>query len=172
MPRKRKSVAEPPSEAVDIPLERPDASEPAAPPSPDPKLTIGARPPQSPGMKAVKAAAYQARKADRIAKKAYMMFLQETDTFYQCCKALTDRGERLGKAWKKKGRPSHSNHLDKINNLLLNIEAKRVHLLQTQVVASELALDARIADIAERDARLARMRRLLQRKNGRVPRQL
>ena len=97
MPRKRKTVKEPPSEAVDIPPERPDASEPAAPPSPDPKLTIRARPPQSPGMKAVKAAAFQARKADRIAKKAYVTFLQEKLTFTQCYIALTNRGERLGK---------------------------------------------------------------------------
>ena len=81
-------------------------------------------------------------------------------------------GERIGKAWKKKGRPAHSYHLEKINNVLLDIEAKRVHLLQTQVVASELTVDARVAELAERDARLARMRRLLQRKNGRVPRQL
>ena len=172
MPRKRKTVKEPPSEAVDIPPERPDASEPAAPPSPDPKLTIRARPPQSPGMKAVKAAAFQARKADRIAKKAYVTFLQEKLTFTQCYIALTNRGERLGKDWKKKGRPRLSYHLEKINNICLDIEAKRVRLLQTQLVASELAVDARVAEIAERDARLARMRRLLQRKNGRVPRQL
>ena len=120
----------------------------------------------------MKAASYQARKADHIAKKAYLMFLQETLTFTQCYEALTNRAERVGKDWKKKGRPAQSYHLDKINNILLDIEAKRVHLLQTQVVASELAVDARVAELAQRDARLARMRRLLQRKKVRVPRQL
>ena len=93
MPRKRKTVKEPPSEAVDIPPERPDASEPAAPSvpsSPDPKLTLRARPPESPGMKAVKAAAYQARRADRIAKKAYLMFLRESIAFTQCYIALVN----------------------------------------------------------------------------------
>ena len=99
-------------------------------------------------------------------------YVNELKTFNQCITVLSNRGDRLGKDWKKKGRPAQSYHLEKINNILLDIGAKRVHLLQTQVVASELAVDARVAELAQRDARLARMRRLLQRKKGRVPRQL
>ena len=40
------------------------------------------------------------------------------------------------------------------------------------VVASELAVDARNAALTEKDARLDRLRRLLRRKHGKVPRQL
>ena len=46
-----------------------------------------------------------------------------------------------------------SYHLEKINNILLDIERKRVRLLQSQIVASELAVDAKDVAIAERDTR-------------------
>ena len=58
-----------------------------------------------------------------------MQFLREKLAFVQCLGVLTNRGERLGKDWKKKGRPKLSYHLDKINNILLDIERKRVRLL-------------------------------------------
>ena len=172
MRKPKKKKVEPLDNAEEIPLPPPAAPENDPPPSPDPKLTIRARPQQSPGMKAVKAATYAARKADRVAKKAYLQFLREKLAFVQCYVDLTNRGERLGKDWKKKGRPKLSYHLEKINKVLLDIEAKRVHLLQTQIVASELAVDAKDAAIAERDARLHRLSRLLRRKNGKVPRTL
>ena len=113
MRKPKKKKVEPLDNAEEIPLPPPAAPENDPPPSPDPKLTIRARPQQSP-----------------------------------------------------------SYHLEKINKVLLDIEAKRVHLLQTQIVASELAVDAKDAAIAERDARLHRLSRLLRRKNGKVPRTL
>lgn len=172
MRKPKKKAVEQLNKAEEIPLPPPAAPEPEPPPSPDPKLTSRARPPQSPGMKAVKAATHAARKADRVAKAAHLKFLREKLAFYQCLNVLTNRGERLGKDWKKKGRPKLSYHLEKINNILLDIEAKRVHLLESQVVASELKVDALEVAIAERDARLHRMSRLLRRKNAKVPRAL
>ena len=172
MRKPKKKAVEPLGNAEETPLPPPAAPEPEPPPSPDPKLTIRARPQQSPGMKAVKAATYAARKADRVARAARLQFLRESLAFVQCHVDLTNRGDRLGKDWKKKGSPKRSYHLEKLNNILLGIEAKRVHLLQTQVVASELAVDAKDAAIAERDARLHRLSRLLRRKHGKVPRTL
>ena len=76
------------------------ALEPEPPPSPDPKHTSRARPPQqSPGMKAVNGATNAARKANWVAKAAYLKFLREKLAFTQCYIVLTNRGERLGKDW-------------------------------------------------------------------------
>ena len=79
---------------------------------------------------------------------------------------------RIGRDWKKQGRPAHSTHLDRMNKAELDMEKRHVRSLQSQVVACECALDAKDAEIAERDARLHRLQRLLRRKNGRVLRQL
>ena len=81
MRKPKKKKVEPLDNAEEIPLPPPAAPENDPPPSPDPKLTIRARPQQSPGMKAVKAATYAARKADRVAKKAYLQFLREKLAF-------------------------------------------------------------------------------------------
>lgn len=168
---KKKAVAQP-SETVEIPPAPPAASETEAPPSPDPKQVIRQRPPQSPGMKAVKAAAYAARKAARIASKAQLMFLKDKLEFYQFSATKIDTILRITRDWKKQGRPAHSSHLHRWHKAELQLEKKRVWCLQSQVVACELEKDAKDAAIAERDARLDRLNRLLRRKNGRVPRQL
>ena len=168
---KKKAVAQP-SEAVEIPSDPPAASETEAPPSPDPKQAIRQRPPQSPGMKAVKAAAYAAQKAARVASKAQIMFLKDKLQLYQFSVTKIESILRIGREWKKQGRPAHSSHLHRWNKAELELEKKRVRCLQSQVVACELRLDAKDAAIAERDARLHRLNRLLRRKNGRVSRQL
>ena len=172
MPRPKKKAVEQPSEAVEMSPAPPDASEPAAPPSPEPTPQKPAWPKPSPGAKAVKEAAYAARKADRVAQTAYKSFLREKLAFIHWHVEVTNKMERLGKDWKKRGRPGRSYHLQKLNNNFLAIEAKRVRLLQTQLVASELAVDAKDAAIAERDARLHRLRRLNQRKFSKARRKL
>lgn len=172
MPRAKKKAIEQPSEAFEIPQAPPDAPDPPDPPSPDPKQTIRTRPAESPGMKTVKAAAFQARRAERVARRAEIQFLRERLAFTQRHIALTNRADRIGKEWKKKGSPGRSSHLRRVSDILSDIDSKRIHLLQTQVVASELKTDAKDALLAEKDARLARMRRLLQRRKGKVPREL
>ena len=117
MRKPKKKAVEQLNKAEEIPLPPPAAPEPEPPPSPDPNHTSRARPPQSPGMKAVKAATHAAEKADRVAHTAYLQFLREKLAFVQCLGVLTNRGERLGKDWKKKGRPKLSYHLEKINNI-------------------------------------------------------
>ena len=77
MPKaKKKAVAEL-SEAQEESPAPPAPSEPPAPPSPDSKQ-VGLKRPhaQSPGMTAVKQAAYAAKKAIRAAKKAYLDYVR------------------------------------------------------------------------------------------------
>ena len=77
MPKaKKKAVAEL-SEAQEESPAPPAPSEPPAPPSPDSKQVGLKRPAQSPGMSAVKQAAYAAKKAMRAAKRAYLNILRE-----------------------------------------------------------------------------------------------
>ena len=95
-----------------------------------------------------------------------MMFLKDKLQLYQFSATKIDSILRIGREWKKQGqgRPAHSSHLHRWNKAEIEIEKKRVWCLQSQVVACELRLDAKDAEIAEKNAHLQRLNRLLQRK--------
>ena len=81
MPRPKKKKIEQSNPPVENPPAPPPAPEPADPPTPEQKVVKRGRPPQSPGMKVVKAAAYVARKAKRVAQQAHLLFLKASSIF-------------------------------------------------------------------------------------------
>ena len=118
-------------------------------------------------MKAVKAAAYEARKANRVAAKAHMIYLKSRLKYLEKKKAMTARMQGIGRDWKKKGRPAHSTHLHRMWKADFEHELMRISSLEIQVVALALKSDAKDAETAERDARLRRLTRLLRVAKGR-----
>ena len=168
MRRPTKKKIEQSNEAVEEPPARPPAPEPADPPSPDAKQVKRVRPPQSPGMAAVKAAAYEARKALRVAEKADMSFLNDLVRYKRHKLALIARMSGISRDWIKKGRPGSVTHLERMWKAELEDEKKHVWCLQSQVVAHSLACDAKDAEIAAQEARIKRLTRLLRVRSGKV----
>ena len=76
MPKSKKKAVVQLSEAQEESRAHPAPSEPPAPPSPDSMQVGRKRPAQSPGMSAVKQAAYAAKKATRAARIAHLHFLR------------------------------------------------------------------------------------------------
>ena len=168
MRRPKKTKIEQSNEAFEEPPDPPAAPEPADPPTPERTQVKRVRPPQSPGMKAVKAAAYEAVKAYRVAAKAEKMFRKKRAEFLEHREQMFARIEGIGRDWKKKGRPAHSTHLDRVWKAEVSYRLKHISSLQSQVVFMALEIDAKDAEIAEKDARLCRLARLLRVAKGRA----
>ena len=118
-------------------------------------------------MKAVKSAAYEARKANRVAAKAHIIYLKSRLKYLEKKKAMTARMQGIGRDWKKKGRPAASTHLHRLWKAEMEYEQKHISSLESQLIALDLKIDAKDAEIAERDARLRRLTRLLRVAKGR-----
>ena len=161
MPKANKKKVEQSSEAFEEPPALPAASEPAAPSTPDKKQEKRGRPPASPGMKAVQQAAYAAKKAKRVADKAELMSLdaqiKQKEGFAQLVARLDGQARSLKKAkgWDK------AFVLQRMDKAELLIEQQRVKSLQAQLLACALRVDAKDAEIAEKDACACRLKRLL-----------
>ena len=119
-------------------------------------------------MKAVKAAAYEAVKAYRLATKAAKMFRNKIAEHLEHREQMDARIKGIGRDWKKKGRPAHSSHLDRVWKAEMSIRLKHISRLESQVVFMALEIDAKDAEIAEKDARLCRLARLLRVAKGRA----
>ena len=87
-------------------------------------------------MKELKQAKYLAHKYSRVANK--MKHTQKMNQLkfyyeYEDKKAIFARIDGIGRAWKKAGRPEISTHLERVWKAELEIEKKRVLMLQEMV---------------------------------------
>ena len=111
MPKPKKKKVSTSETSTSTQIDEPEPPLDFNPPSPPPKPPQRLRAPASPGMQTVKSAAYTARKASRIATKARIEFLKDKLTLTQFNHTIIDRLARIGRDWKKQGRPAHSTHL-------------------------------------------------------------
>ena len=149
------------NEALEIPPAPPAATEPADPPTPERKQMKRVRLPQSPGMKKVKAAAYAARKAALVAKKAWKMFEKKSELSDAKIKGIWARIWAIEREWKKAAKWDNIRYIQRVNKAELQIKDVEISVLREQVVAFALEADARDTEIAAKEARIARLSRLL-----------
>ena len=160
MRRPKKKKIEQSNEALEEPPAPPAAPEPAVPPTPEPKQ-VKSRPAQSPGMKAVKAAAYGARKAALVATKAMKMFEKKTELSVAKSKGIWARMWAIEREWKKAKKHVNIRFIERIHKAELQLKDVEIFVLRERVLALALAVDARDAANAEKEARIARLARLL-----------
>ena len=103
MPKAKKKKVEQANETVVEHPAPPAAPEPAVPSSPERQQVKRERPAQSPGMKQVKAVAYDARKAKKVADKARAAWLKAKAAQVQHCKRVAARMDGILRSWKKAG---------------------------------------------------------------------
>ena len=161
MPKPKKRKIEQPSESVEEPPAPPAAAEPDPPSTPERQQVKRARSPQSPGMKAVKSAAYEARKANVAFKQAVMMALKAKRAYEKKKGEIAARMDGIGRDWKKKGHPGISSHLERMWKAELELEKEHVACLGASVIMLDLMIDAKDAEIAAQEARVCRLKRLL-----------
>ena len=161
MPKSKKKAAVQLSEAQEESPAPPTPSEPPAPPSPDSKQVGRKRPAQSPGMGAVKQAAYAAKKAARAASKAYLGYLRAKLKELKLFPMLVARQHGIMRSWHKTGNKQAFSHLQRYEKAELKKATSVIPTLEAHVHALTLAVEARDAIIGARDARIARLSRLL-----------
>ena len=119
------------------------------------------RPPQSPGMKSVKAAAYDARKAAAIANKAWKMFEKKRELSEAKSKGIWARIWAIGREWKKAAKNDNIRFIERVNKAELQLKDVEISMLHERVVALGLSVDVLVAENDAKEARIARLSRLL-----------
>ena len=166
MPKAKKRKIEQSHECVEEPTAPPPAPDPDPPSTPEHTQVNRGRRQQSPGMKAVKAAEYVARKAKRVAGRAHNLFLKAQIAEHHHYVQIMARMDGIMRSWKKTGNKKAFSHLERWHRAELELKTKHVSTLEDQVVALSLAGDAKDAEIDAQKARIARLSRLLRvRKN-------
>ena len=123
-------------------------------------------------MKEVQQAAFAAKKAKRVADMAHLTSLKAKLKQKEGLAGLVARMEGQSRRLKKAKGYDKAFVLMAMDKAELEVERQRVESLEAQVVAFALRVDAKDAEIAEKDARLGRLWRLLnvQKNSGqRVP---
>lgn len=144
MRKAKKKPREEPSEAVGEPSDPEPAPEPAHPPSPERSQVLVAtrvRPPRSPGMKELRKAELLSHKTARVAHKMIMTQKKRQLKFYEEEKAIFARIDGIERAWKRAGRPGTGTWLQRVWKAELEIEKKRVLMLQEMVVAKDSEME-------------------------------
>ena len=88
-------------------------------------------------MKELRKAKYLANKCSRVAHKMIMTQKKNELKFYEEKKAIFARIDGIERAWKRAGRPGTGTWLQRVWKAELEIEKKRVLMLQEMVVAKD-----------------------------------
>ena len=161
MPKSKKKAVAQPSEAHEESSAPPAPSEPPAPPSPDSKQVDRKRPAQSPGMSAVKQAAYAAKKAMRAAKRAYLNYVRVETKQLKKFPLIVARQHGIMRSWQKTGNKKAFSHLERWHKAEMEKATNKIPTHDALVNCLLLAVEARDAALLHRDARIARLSRLL-----------
>ena len=161
MPKAKKKTVEQPSEAVEEPPAPPPATDPPNPPSPEAKQVKRVRPPQSPGMKEVKAAAYDARKAAFASKKASKMYFKKSALAKAKKNGIYARIWAIGREHKKAKKNDNIRFIYRVNEAELQLKDVDISVLEEQAVALVCLCDALEAENDAKEARIARLSRKL-----------
>ena len=161
MPKSKKKAVAQPSEAQEESSAPPAPSEPPAPPSPDSKQVGRKRPAQSPGMRAVKQAAYAAKKAARAARIGYLKYLRASNKELDRFPLVVARQRGIMRSWQKTGNKKAFSHLERWHKAEMEMANNKIPTLDAQVHFLLLVVLARDAALLHRDARIARLSRLL-----------
>ena len=168
MPKAKKKKIEQPSETFDEPPAPPPATDPPNPPSPDAKQVRRARPPQTPGRKEVKAAAYDARKANAVAKKACRIFENKRAQAEARKKGIWARISAIEREWKKAPKWDNIRFIERVNKAELQLKDVDISVLQESVVLLSCSTDALRAENVAKEARIARLSRKLRMRFGKI----
>ena len=161
MPKSKKKAVAQPSEAQEESSAPPAPSEPPAPPSPDSKQVGRKRAAQSPGMRAVKQAAYAAKKAARAARIGYLKYLRASNKELERFPLVVARQRGIMRSWQKTGNKKAFSHLERWHKAEMEKATNKIPTHDALVNCLLLVVEARDAALLHRDARIARLSRLL-----------
>ena len=163
MPKAKKKAVVELGEAQEESPGPPAPSEPPAPPSPDSKQVGRKRPAQSPGMGAIKQAAYAAKKASRAACFASIKYWRAKIKVLKKYPLILARQHGIMRStWQKTGNKKAFSHLQRWEKAELEKATSVIPTLEALVHALALAVEAKdAAKLLHRDARITRLSRLL-----------
>ena len=107
------------------------------------------------------------RKAERVARRAHLMFLKAQLAEHQHYVQMVARKEGIMRSWKKAGNRKAFSHLERWHRAELEVEKKRISTLRHQMVALSCSADAKDVKIAAQAARIVRLMRKLRVRSGR-----
>ena len=102
-----------------------------------------------------------------MAQVAHLLFLKASMHEKRNYVSLVARMDGIMRSWKKTGNKKAFSHLERWHRAELEVEKKSLSTLQVQVTALALACDAKDAEIAAQEARIARLSRRLRLRSGR-----
>ena len=161
MPKSKKKAVAQPSEAQEVSSAPPAPSEPPAPPSPDSKQVGRKRAAQSPGMRAVKQAACAAKKAARAARIGYLKYLRAKNKEQERFPLVVARMRGIMRSWQKAGNKKAFSHVERWHKAEMEIANNKLPTHDALVHFLLLAVEDKEAALLHRDARIARLSRLL-----------